>query len=82
MVGALPFGGVSVVGMNAPEIRRLAQSTLTAKQYDAWKLVEWQGCSKRQAARILGIDHSSLIARLEGAFRRLDPVLKTHMEEK
>lgn len=76
----MPFGGVSVVGMNAPEIRRLAQSTLTAKQYDAWKLVEWEGLSKRQAARLLGIDHSSLISRYDGACRRLQPVLKAHLE--
>jgi DNA-directed RNA polymerase specialized sigma24 family protein len=53
------------------EIRQQAQSVMTAKQYDAWKLVYWEGRSQRQAARILGIDRSSLLARLEGAWRRM-----------
>ncbi len=57
--------------MDAAEIRELARAELTPKQFDAWRLVVWDGMSKRKVARILGIDRASLDARLQGGERRL-----------
>lgn len=64
--------------MTPQDIRRLARDCMTDKQYDAWKLVLWDGRPKSQAARFLDIDRKTLDARLELASKKLVRVLRHH----
>lgn len=59
------------MSLTAADHRRLARANLTDKQFDAWCLVEWEGVSKRRAAKFLGISRSTLNDHLEAAQTRL-----------
>lgn len=64
--------------MTPAEVREVAKGALTTRQYDAWKLVEWEGRSKRQSARILGIHRKTLDGRLNQSYAKLSVLVGSY----